>query len=142
MAIRRDMHSFAEVPSVDIPRSKFDRSFPHKFTADAGWLIPFYWDMVLPGDTFSGNTTVFGRMSTPLYPLVDSIYCDVHFFYCPTRLLWDNFKKFCGEQVDPGDSIDYQIPILADNSAATYKSDADINYGSNHTRAGIVTGKH
>ena len=29
------------------------------------------------------------------------------------RLVWDNFQKFMGEQVDPGDSIDYTIPILS-----------------------------
>ena len=77
------MHSFSDTPEISAPRSKFDRSFGHKFTGDAGWLIPFMWDPVLPGDTFNVNTTIFGRMSTPLFPIMDNIYLDTHFFFVP-----------------------------------------------------------
>lgn len=42
---------FANVPSADIPRSKFDRSHAYKTTYDAGKLVPIYVDEVLPGDT-------------------------------------------------------------------------------------------
>jgi len=106
-------HSFSQAPSIQAPRSQFDRSHGHKFTMDAGWLVPFYWDDVLPGDTFNANLTAFARLATPLFPIMDNMYIDTHFFFCPTRLLWENSKKFFGEQVDPGDSIDYQIPILS-----------------------------
>ena len=114
-------HSFSETPTISAPRSRFDLSHGHKFTMDAGYLVPFFWSAVLPGDTFNLQTTVFARMSTPLFPLMDNAFADTHFFFCPNRLLWDNWRKFCGEQVDPGDSIDYQIPILSGATA----SDAD-----------------
>jgi len=83
---------------------------------DAGWLVPFYWDDVLPGDTFNANLTAFARLATPLFPIMDNMFIDTHFFFVPTRLVWDNSKKFFGEQVDPGDSIDYQIPVLSGNT--------------------------
>jgi len=115
-------HTFSQAPSIQAPRSSFDRSHGHKFTMDAGWLIPFYWDDVLPGDTFNMQTTAFARLATPLFPIMDNIFIDTHFFFVPTRLLWQNSKKFFGEQTDPGDSIDYQIPIL--NTSVTLKSSA------------------
>jgi hypothetical protein len=128
-------HNFATTPSIDAPRSKFNRTFGHKFTMDAGWLVPFYWDSVLPGDTFNMQSTIFARIATPLFPIMDNLYVDTHFFFVPNRLIWDNWRKFCGEQEDPGDSIDYTIPILSDGSSSTIKSDADIAYGSAHVRA-------
>jgi len=120
-------HSFSNTPTIDAPRSRFDRTFAHKTTFDAGWLVPYYWDEVLPGDTFTLQSTIFARMSTPLFPVMDNIFLDTHHFFVPYRLLWDNFRKFCGEQTDPGDSIDFQIPTLSGTTA----SDADhSNYGS------------
>ena len=35
---------------------------------------------------------------------------ETFFFAVPLRLVWDNWQKFCGEQDDPGDSIDFTIP--------------------------------
>jgi len=123
-------HNFATTPNIDAPRSKFNRTFGHKFTMDAGWLIPYYWDSVLPGDTFNMQSTIFARMATPLFPIMDNMYVDTHFFFVPNRIIWDNWRKFCGEQTDPGDSIDYQIPVLSGSVA----SDADIAYGSQADR--------
>jgi hypothetical protein len=114
-------HNFAVTPTIDAPRSKFNRSFGHKFSMDCGWLVPYYWDSVLPGDTFNMQSTIFARMATPLFPIMDNMYVDTHFFFVPNRLIWENWRKFCGEQVDPGDSIDYQIPVLS----GTRASDAD-----------------
>jgi len=106
-------HNFSQAPSIQAPRSQFDRSHGHKFTMDAGWLVPFYWDDVLPGDTFNMRTTAFARLATPLFPLMDNAFIDTHFFFVPYRQIWANSRKFFGEQVDPGDSIDFQIPVLS-----------------------------
>jgi len=103
-------HNFANVPSVDIPRSVFDRSHTHKTAFDAGYLIPFYVDEALPGDTFHLSSNMFARLATPIYPIMDNLHLDTFFFAVPNRLVWDNWQKFCGERVDPDDSIDYLVP--------------------------------
>ena len=103
-------HKFSEVPNVAIPRSQFDRSHGLKTTFDAGWLVPIYLDEALPGDSFNLSMQGFSRMNTPVFPLMDNLHMDTHFFAVPIRLVWSNFKKFMGEQVDPGDSIDYTVP--------------------------------
>ena len=103
-------YSFAMVPRADIPRSRFTVQTSHKTTFDAGKLIPIYVDEVLPGDTFSLSCTAFGRMATPIFPIMDNLHMDTFFFFVPYRLIWDNWKKFMGEQKNPGDSTDFLVP--------------------------------
>lgn len=103
---------FAQVPSAEIPRSVFDRSHGYKTTFDAGYLIPFYVDEALPGDTFSLNMTGFARLATPLHPFMDNLFMTTHFFAVPIRLLWDNWERFNGAQTDPDDPTDFMIPVI------------------------------
>lgn len=103
---------FAKVSSPKVQRSTFDRSHGYKTTFDAGKLIPIFVDEALPGDTMNLKAQLFGRLSTPLKPVMDNIAMDVHFFSVPIRLVWDNFKKFMGEQDNPADTTDYLMPTI------------------------------
>ena len=105
-------HQFSQVPRADIPRSSFDRSHGYKTTFNAGYLVPFYVDEVLPGDTFNAHVNIFARMATPLHPFMDNMFCDVFFFAVPLRLVWNNFPKFFGEQDNPDDSTDFLVPTM------------------------------
>lgn len=118
-------HSFSQVPAANIPRSSFDRSHGVKTTFDAGQLIPVFVDEALPGDTFSLNMSSFARLATPIVPIMDNIYLDSFFFAIPIRLVWDNWQKFNGEQVDPGDSTDFLVPSLASFSTGDAGSLSD-----------------
>jgi hypothetical protein len=103
-------HSFAMVPKADIPRSKFSMQKTLKTTFDSGYLVPIMCEEVLPGDTFNCRVTMFGRLATPLFPVMDNLYLDSFFFFVPNRLVWNNWVKFMGEQDNPSDSISYSIP--------------------------------
>ncbi|AZL82773.1 major capsid protein [Apis mellifera associated microvirus 3] len=105
-------HLFSQVPSADIPRSSFDRTHGYKTTFNAGYLVPFFVDEVLPGDTFTLDMTAFARMATPIYPLMDNLFLDTFFFFVPYRLVWDNWVKLNGEQLQPGASTDYLVPQI------------------------------
>ena len=105
-----DPHRFAMIPQADIPRASFDRQFTHKTTFDAGYLVPVYVDEVLPGDTFKLRMTAFARLATPLFPVMDNMKLSSFFFFVPNRLIWTNWQKFMGEQVNPGDSTSYSVP--------------------------------
>lgn len=107
-----NVHQFSMVPRSDVPRSRFNMQSSHKTTFDAGYLVPIYVDEVLPGDTFKLNMTGFARMATPIFPIMDNLHMDTFFFFVPNRLVWDNWKKFMGEQINPGDSTDYLVPIM------------------------------
>jgi len=105
-------HSFAKVPQVELQRSSFDRSHGYKTTFDAGYLVPFLVDEALPGDTFNVNVSAFARLATPIKAPMDNMFMDFFYFAVPYRLVWDNFVKMMGEQIDPGDSIDYLVPQM------------------------------
>ena len=105
-----DTHRFAMTPKADIPRSAFTIQKTYKTTLDAGQLVPFYVDEVLPGDTFSLKSTIFARLATPLYPVMDNLHIDTFFFYVPNRLVWTNWVKLMGEQNNPTDSISFLTP--------------------------------
>ena len=104
-------HQFSQVPDVKIPRSSFNRSHGMKATFDAGYLIPVLCDEALPGDTFNCSMSAYSRMSTPTFPVMDNLYMDTFFFAVPIRLIWDNFKKFMGEQTNLGDSTTFLVPV-------------------------------
>jgi hypothetical protein len=108
-------HSFSNNPQIATPRSLFDRSHAYKTTFNHGQLIPFFWDEVLPGDTMKLRASILARVNTLLFPLMDNIKVQTHFFFVPYRIIWDNSKKFFGEQDNPGDSIAYTVPQLLDN---------------------------
>ncbi len=111
-------HQFSQVPQAEIPRSSFDRSHGLKTAFDGGLLIPILVDECLPGDTFTLNMTGFARLATPIFPLLDNMYMETFFFAVPNRLLWENWQKFCGEQTDPGDSIDFTVPKMTGGTPA------------------------
>ncbi len=102
---------YGNVANVSVPRSSFDRSHGVKSTFDAGKIYPIFLEQeIYPGDTINLNLTGFARLATPLYPIMDNLFMETFFFFVPFRLLWENWTKFCGEQVDPGDSIDFTVP--------------------------------
>lgn len=94
---RNTQAHFAQVPTIDINRSKFDRSFTHKTTMNTGDLIPIFITDVLPGDTMKMNTAHVVRMMTPITPVMDNANMDTYFFFVPNRLLWDHWEEFMGE---------------------------------------------
>lgn len=113
-------HNFSEIPSVDVPRSSFNRSHGVKTAFDSGYLVPIFTDEVLPGDTFNLKLSAVGRLSTPIVPFMDNLYMDFFFFYVPLRLVWTNFKKMMGEQANPSDSVSYICPISTVNTGSGY----------------------
>ena len=112
-------HQFSQAPTADIPRSSFDRSHGYKTTFDAGRLVPVFVDEVLPGDTFTVRPTMFARLNTPIYPIMDNMFLDIHFFFVPYRQIWENFRKFCGERASPAASTDFTIPQISFSSNIT-----------------------
>jgi hypothetical protein len=137
-------HDFSRVPNAEIQRSTFRRSHGLKTTFDAGYLVPIYVDEVLPGDTFQMNAHGFGRLATPIYPVMDNMYIETFFFFVPNRLIWDNWEKFNGAQDNPDDSTDYLVPQV---TGATVAADtlqdyfglptgvANLSYNNLHGRA-------
>lgn len=96
----------------DVPRSKFVGSWTRKTTFDAGYLVPFMVDEILPGDHMSYDVSAYVRIATPLFPMFDEQRVDTFFFYVPSRILWTNWVRMLGEQPTPSSSIDFTTPYI------------------------------
>lgn len=105
-------HRFDEVPAPRVMRSSFDLSHKNKTTFNSGNLVPLTIMEVLPGETYNVRAQFFGRLQTLDFPILDNLFFDTFWFWCPNRLLWSNWARFLGAQDNPGDSIDYVIPYM------------------------------
>lgn len=111
---RNNEAHFNQVPNLEITRSRFKRDQDIKLTFDAGKLIPFYVDEVLPGDTFSVDQSAIIRMTTPIFPVMDNAYLDYYYFFVPNRILWEHWKEFMGEVTDEPwvQTVEYTVPTI------------------------------
>lgn len=131
---RHNQHSFAQIPSVNIARSQFNRSHGVKDTHDFDYINPIFVDEILPGDNFNLNVASFLRLATQAVPVLDNMYVDFYFFFVPNRLVWTNWERFNGAQDDPGDSTDFLIPTITVNTGTGFA------VGSIYDKMGIPTG--
>lgn len=90
--------AYAELDTIETPRSMWQRSKTHKTSFNAGYLIPFYVNMdIIPGTTIKNKTSMIIRMSTPLDPVMDNLYCDTYWFKCSKFWYWEHFRAMLGE---------------------------------------------
>jgi len=109
----RSQHKFSQVPTQKVPRSSFNLSHSHKTVIDADLLYPICQPIdIIPGDTFSFKTSFFLRLNTMLRPILDNLRFETFAFFVPYRTIWAKHEKFHGAQDDPGDSIDFTIPVI------------------------------
>lgn len=121
---RNSENHFALNPTnIDMQRSRFDRSQGHKTTMNGSDLIPIFVDEVLPGDSFSMDMSAAIRMSTPIYPVMDNCNIDTYFFFVPSRLVWEHWKEFNGENTLTAweQQTEYEIPQLTSPSGGWAK---------------------
>ena len=112
---RNQNSRFATNPTnLDISRSRFARHCDVKFTFNAGDLIPFYVDEVLPGDTFQVDTSKVVRLQTPATPFMDNIYLDYYWFFVPNRLVWEHWRELMGENTTSAwiPEVEYSVPKI------------------------------
>jgi len=113
--VRREQRQSYKGPDAKIGRSQFNRSSGLKMSFDASHIYPIFLDEVLPGDTMTMSLNGFARIFSPLdAPVMDNIELETFFFFCPTRLLWNNWQFFMGEHSHAGaQDTDYTIPVIA-----------------------------
>lgn len=110
------INHFSRVPKdIGMSRSLFERDKRVLTTFNAGRLIPVLCEEILPGDTVSIDLNMLVRMSTPIHPVMDSLWLDVHFYFCPNRLAWSHWKEFCGENTSSAwiQPVAYTIPKIS-----------------------------
>nr|QJB20078.1 MAG: major capsid protein [Microvirus sp.] len=112
-------------------RSKFSLSNYKLLTCNQGQLVPIGLTEVLPGDTIQHSTSALVRTLPLMAPLMHPVNMQIHHWFVPYRILWDDFEDFItggpdGDddsvyptvalpiRTDPGDLADYMgIPLNA-----------------------------
>ena len=99
---------------IDMSRSTFDRSSSVKTSFNAGDIVPFFLEEVLPGDTFNVKSSKVVRMQTLLTPMMDNVYLDTYYFFVPNRLVWKHWKEFNGENTESAwiPETTYEVPQI------------------------------
>ena len=81
-------------------RSGFDIGRKNAFTAKVGELLPVYWDISMPGDTYKFNIEYFTRTQ----PVETSAYTRLReyfdFYAVPLRLLWKSAPSVLTQMQD------------------------------------------
>lgn len=102
----------ARVPQIKKPRSIFPINKSRKQTMKASYLIPIFYEEVLPGDTWEINMAAMIRMLPQIAPPIDNLTVSTFFFFDPHRLQWEHFSNQHGEKKNPNDTIDYLTPAI------------------------------
>ncbi len=121
---------------IDLSRSTFDRSASVKTSFNAGDIVPFFLEEVLPGDTFNVKSSKVVRMQTLLTPMMDNVYLDTYYFFVPNRLVWKHWKEFNGENTESAwiPETTYEVPQI------TAPADTGWDVGTIADYFGIPTG--
>lgn len=127
--MRNSQTRFSRNPAtIQMDRSTIPINYKHKTTFNAGKLIPLKCREVLAGDSVTVDISEVVRMSTPLFPVMDSAYLDLYAFYVPNRLVWNHWKNFMGESEVAGfnSQVEYFIPTIpVPNGGFTAGGNAD-----------------
>lgn len=108
-------HFWSNPVNLDISRSRFPRNCSVKTSFNVGSLIPFYVDEVLPGDTFEVTTSKLVRLQTLITPMMDNLYLDTYYYFVPSRLVWEHWREFNGENTKSAwaQTVQYEVPQVA-----------------------------
>lgn len=120
---------YDKVPTLDISRSRFPLSHTVKFSGNTGELLPIDCWECIPGDSFRVQTNKVVRFQTLLSPIMDNIFMDVFWFFCPSRILWDHWKNFMGESERAWyPAATYTVPIIESDGDHTFVQGSIADY--------------
>lgn len=126
-------------PETSLKRNTRDLSFSNNLTGNIGYILPCFCKETLPGDTFSIDTLFALNFFPTYFPIQNKIRADLHFFYCRTRNVYNEFKRFQSNvsvqkpmpylamtdkqhfEMKPGSIYDYfNIPVTVIRPAGSY----------------------
>jgi len=75
-------------------RALFNLGYTKLLSCDLGELIPVGLTEVLPGDSIQQATSALVRCSPLLAPVMHPVHVQIHHWYVPHRLIWDDWEDF------------------------------------------------
>lgn len=81
-------------PARNAKLNKFDLTHDHKTTLNMGILYPVSFFEVLPNDWLNIKNEFLLRFMALVSPVMHQFNVSLHWWYCPTRLLFKGFEDF------------------------------------------------
>lgn len=107
--------SLMVLPEVNFPRYLHRYSVRHQTTFNLGDIVPIYINVLIqPGETIRASIRQFYKLTTSLFPAMDTLHADVYAFADNWQNLWEHSKEFFGEDLDNPQEVppEYTIPQL------------------------------
>lgn len=93
------MNIFEKIRVSRPKRNTFDLSHEVKMSGGMGTLYPMLTQEVVPGDTFQVNSEVMLRLAPMIAPVMHRVDVYCHYFFVPTRIIWDEFQQFITQSI-------------------------------------------
>lgn len=122
--------SLMVLPEVDFPRYLHRYTVRHQTTFNLGDITPIYINvLVQPGETIRMSLRQFYKLTTSLFPAMDSLHADIYAFADNYHNLWDHSNEFFGEDQDNPQEIapEYTIPQIIIEPTDTIEADDLLN---------------
>lgn len=85
---------FNSISSRRPKKNVFNLSNEVKLSTNMGRLTPFLCEECVPGDSFRGHAQALVRLAPMLAPMMHHVNVYTHFFFVPSRLLWNEWEDF------------------------------------------------
>ena len=114
---------FTHVPMKRPGTNVFDLSHERKLSMKMGDLVPIMLNEVVPGDKFQINTEILMRMAPMMAPIMHRVNVYTHYFFVPTRLIWQDFEEFItGGRLGPQPDVPGPVPPYFKRSSAAWQN--------------------
>lgn len=114
-------------------RNNHNRSRRWQFTGDMGYLIPFGWWFVNPGEIFRHGTRALIRTPPLDYPVMHRVFVRIHHFYVAFEAIYEGWRQFWtgGEDGGNADTHPYiQASTVTHSTLLNYLGLPAMAYGS------------
>lgn len=122
--------SLMVLPEVSFPRYLHRYTVRHQTTFNLGDIVPIYINvLVQPGETIRASVRQFYKLTTSLFPAMDTLHADVYAFADNWQNLWSHSKEFFGEDLDNPQEVapEYTVPQLILNPEDSVEPDDLLN---------------
>ena len=110
---------FNSVKIKNPKRNKFNLSRSVRLTTEFGRITPVMCEPVLPADKFTISSTLSVKFAPMTFPVMERFKAYLHFWYVPTRIIWDNWEDFITGGEDGLQDQVHSYPVIRVDSGIT-----------------------
>lgn len=120
------MSIFSQIPLPKIARSTHPLNHSYQMTGDFGGIYPILTELAFAGDDWKFDLEQFVRSMPMIAPVMSMVDIKVDAFFCPIRLVWDDFEDWITLGPTGESSFDWPtIYITTTHATQALKNSAD-----------------